>query len=560
MNDKNIVFNENELFPKYTTFNAVDFETATHDRFICQVGIVCVKDGQITERISMLIQPPGNYYDPMTISIHNITPKDTEMSLTFDQAWNKLRKYFEGKHLIAHNSSFDENALRKNLQYYNLSEDNIFPFICTCQLYRELAFRKNICINVGLKHLCTAFSMPYNNHHNAIFDAECCASFYLNYVNNIEPDYSLIIKEESTCNQMTQKKDELPHISTIMLPENMEAFLQFFNGKRCVITGEFDVEREFIVDYFTSCGAKFTSSVSSKTNYVIIGEYPGFTKLKKVEENVQAGRPTKKIYISDLQDIINDKITMKELDLFENNINPFSGVRVYLSGNFSQNKKIIAKHLQQLGASVMSVDSSNYFGLSKETCVVISSGKLLEQEEMKLATLEHDGYHIPVITDTDMENIINGNKDASFPIPVKNVNITYDFIFDTHIPMIQHFNFYELFHPLSQKEIFFHDIKGKKDLLLQSLGNIGSYSNFDFDPKTIDFCWLKSDTIDKLKRGEKDEFIRIITDKYNSSDSTKFTYKFIIESEAIYWMLYRAKTCGDNISLDYLNRYLDSIY
>ena len=95
---------------------------------------------------------------------------------------------------------------------------------------------------------------------------------------------------------------------------------------------------------------------------------------------------------------------------------------------------------------------------------------------------------------------------------------------------------------------------------MQSLGNIGAYSNFEFDPKSIDYCWLKNETINKLKKGEKDEFIQIITEKYNSSAANKFTYKFIIESEAVFWMLFRAKEIGDNVSLYYLNKYLQSIY
>ena len=40
------------------SFIAVDFETATYNRMACQVGIVVVRNGVITERISNFIQPP----------------------------------------------------------------------------------------------------------------------------------------------------------------------------------------------------------------------------------------------------------------------------------------------------------------------------------------------------------------------------------------------------------------------------------------------------------------------------------------------------------------------
>lgn len=234
--------------------------------------------------------------------------------------------------------------------------------------------------------------------------------------------------------------------------------------------------------------------------------------------------------------------------------NPFKNARVYISGNLSRSKGEIEFKLANVGATTK-------MGLAKTTCVIIEGTGQTKEDKVKIQTLAHDGFYIPTISEKEMWDILEGKqKNISFPTPVKNVDITYDFIFNAIVPKIIHFNFYEYTHPLGMKELFMHDINGKKDLLLQSLGNIGAYSNFEFDPKTIDYCWLKKETIEKLKKGEKDEFIQIITNKYNSSSSDKFTYKFIIESEAIFWMEYRAREIGDKISLDYITRYQQSIY
>lgn len=244
-------------------------------------------------------------------------------------------------------------------------------------------------------------------------------------------------------------------------------------------------------------------------------------------------------------------------------IKPFDEVRVFLSGTFSVPQSVIVEELIDAGAIGQKIGPKGGMltqSLAKTTCVIIAGKKQNESDLLKIETLAHDGYHIPIITEDEMRLIISGKKQASFPLPVKNVDITFDFLFNSRVPKIIHFNFYEYIHPLGMKELFMHDIKGKKDLLLQSLGNIGAYSNFEFDPKTIDYCWLKKETIEKLKKGEKDEFIQIITNKYNSSSSDKFTYKFIIESEAIFWMEYRAREIGDKISLDYITRYQQSIY
>lgn len=44
-------------------FTAIDFETAQGYRWsICQVGLVRVNNGIITDEINLLVQPPDNYY------------------------------------------------------------------------------------------------------------------------------------------------------------------------------------------------------------------------------------------------------------------------------------------------------------------------------------------------------------------------------------------------------------------------------------------------------------------------------------------------------------------
>lgn len=232
--------------------------------------------------------------------------------------------------------------------------------------------------------------------------------------------------------------------------------------------------------------------------------------------------------------------------------NAFKGVRVYLSGSFSRPNSEIEFKLTNAGAITK-------LGLAKTTCVIIAGKKQSEKDIIKIDTLKHDGFNIPIITEFEMEAILTEEVYREFKEPIKNVDITFDFILNSALPKVQHFNFYEYTHPLGQKDLFLYDVAGDKDLLIQCIGNIGAYSNFEFDPKTINFCWLKKETIDNLKTGIKDAFIKIITDTYNKSDSDKFTYKFIIETEAIYWMEYRATEIGDKISLDLISRYKESV-
>lgn len=89
-------------------FVAVDFETAQtpwrKNIFICQIGIVVVENGVITEMISRLVQPPGNKYEKGCVDVHGITPKITKLEPTFDELRKNIEKFFIGTTLVAHNA------------------------------------------------------------------------------------------------------------------------------------------------------------------------------------------------------------------------------------------------------------------------------------------------------------------------------------------------------------------------------------------------------------------------------------------------------------------------
>ena len=71
-------------------FTAIDFETAQGYRWsICQVGLVRVEYGKITNEVNILVQPPNNYYWDRFINIHGITPTSTANAPTFDKVWHK---------------------------------------------------------------------------------------------------------------------------------------------------------------------------------------------------------------------------------------------------------------------------------------------------------------------------------------------------------------------------------------------------------------------------------------------------------------------------------------
>ncbi len=301
---------------KENSFIAVDFETATHQRMICQIGITVVKNGVIQETITRLVQPPHNVYDYSTIAIHHITPEMTADEPTFDKVWEELSHYFVGVKIIAHNAAFDEDALCKNLEYYNIMPMGISSFECTYMMYGR-----------SLEDLCDAFKMSDDNHHDAGFDSLCCAKFYLNYLNGIKPDYSLVREHNSNREfgkviKTTFKGHEALHGDVLKKDLTGADPNNPFYDRKVVITGIFEMDRKSIGKQLKSMGADVDTNISKRTNFVLIGQDPGPAKLEKLENLIHNGYNIRKIYEEDFMAILSgdwedyksDKKVVKELD------------------------------------------------------------------------------------------------------------------------------------------------------------------------------------------------------------------------------------------------------
>jgi DNA polymerase-3 subunit epsilon len=154
-----------------TTFTAIDFETAQGFRHsICQVGLIRIENGIITNEINLLVQPPDNYYWEKFIDIHGITPAKTANAPTFNQVWHKIEPFITGQNVVAHNGmNFDFPVLEKTLEHYGMHAPEYIKH-CTYRLYKD-----------NLASLCKEHEIPLN-HHDALSDAKACAELFLRYL------------------------------------------------------------------------------------------------------------------------------------------------------------------------------------------------------------------------------------------------------------------------------------------------------------------------------------------------------------------------------------------
>ncbi len=160
-------------------FVAIDVETANnHPTSICAIGAVKVVDGVITDRFYELVKPePEYYFRYFTERIHGIGRAETEDARTFDSVWEDLAGMIGNLPLVAHNKAFDEKCIRAAHRVYRMDYPD-YDFYCTLQAARRRIPRA-LCGSFSLPVLCNFLGIPFNNHHNALADAEACAKIAL---------------------------------------------------------------------------------------------------------------------------------------------------------------------------------------------------------------------------------------------------------------------------------------------------------------------------------------------------------------------------------------------
>lgn len=156
-----------------TSFTAIDFETAQGKRWsICQIGLVRVENQIITEQLSILVQPPNNYYWDNFIDIHGISPEQTAFAPTFDTIWHQIEPFIKNQNVVAHNGfAFDFHCLKQTLEYYDISTPE-FTGHCTYKIYGS-----------NLASLCSQYKISLN-HHDALSDARACAQLFSLHLKN----------------------------------------------------------------------------------------------------------------------------------------------------------------------------------------------------------------------------------------------------------------------------------------------------------------------------------------------------------------------------------------
>lgn len=245
------------------TYLSLDVETPNrkNDR-ISQIGLLLIQNGNVIEDHSSLINPE-TYFEDINTEITGIDSSMVTDSPTLNQYWPSVKDLFEKYVVVAHNAAFDLTVLYKALVSYDIDFPKI-KYVCTCQeAMQKLPELKHF----SLKALSEHFDIPLGAHHNAGSDAKVCS---LLFEKMRSQNFSLIPEEfkASIKAKMDHETEtiRLPYV----IPEESD-----LTGLRFVLTGLFTmISKSKLKEFIESHGGKVVPSVTSVTNYLIVGSKP----------------------------------------------------------------------------------------------------------------------------------------------------------------------------------------------------------------------------------------------------------------------------------------------
>lgn len=263
-------------------FVAIDFETMTSLRTsACALGMVKVLDGEIVQQYYTLINPIRDEYTDRQPNrlIHGISLEIAEKANTFEELFEGVKQFIGGHKIVCHNKGADISMLESLMEYYGLTGIDTSDVFCTYAATGK-----------SLSECCKDYGIPETDHHNALWDAAACARIYLELIG--KPLINLGGGGKFGGTRGSKGSTDINKAHRVRLDESqIENKDTIFFGKTVVITGTFDSypERDSLAEKLQSLGAKVTSSISKKTNIVLVGQGAGPKKIEKIRELQEQG-------------------------------------------------------------------------------------------------------------------------------------------------------------------------------------------------------------------------------------------------------------------------------
>lgn len=269
----------NSIISFPSTYVVIDTETTGLDCEYCdliEVSAVKVTDDKELEQFSSLIKPDD--FEGLPSFITELTGITDEMLLSAPSIKEVVPQFMDfigSDILIGHNVNFDINFLYDAAEKcgYALSNDFVDTMRIARKQYPEMAHHR-------LRDLVKKFGITVNRCHRALDDVLATKACY----NHMKADIIAGQGITEFCKR-TVKQSYNDYIAGLVSPDNIDISNPIYN-KSVVFTGTLScMSRKEALALVSSMGGIPTNSVTSKTNYLVVGNEEFVASVKNGESN-----------------------------------------------------------------------------------------------------------------------------------------------------------------------------------------------------------------------------------------------------------------------------------
>lgn len=256
------------------TYIAIDIETPNRkNNRISQIGLLLIKDGVVSANYGTLINPECAF-DAINTKLTGLDSSTVSRAPKFNQYWPSIEHLFAEYVVVGHNVEFDLNAISKACSSYGLEFPGV-QYVCTFveSLNRFPKLEKH-----SLDYLAAHFEIDLDCHHDANDDTFCCFQLFEKFKSaGIQMFPSVYVPKEVTIPEATTSEGSASQNASECSPDipYVSDFDFDYNDKKFVLTGVFVLlDKSELIETIESNGGKVMSSVSGRTDYLIVGSEP----------------------------------------------------------------------------------------------------------------------------------------------------------------------------------------------------------------------------------------------------------------------------------------------
>jgi DNA polymerase-3 subunit epsilon len=274
-------------------FIAVDVETANHNRAtICQIGLAHFQDGRMVNAWDQLINPEAAF-DACNVQLHGIDSVKVRGHPTYRDVAGAINKFLDGNFVVAHNASFDREAIHKASIKYRVAPPN-------CRWLDSM----KIC-GGSLADNCEQYGVELKRHHHAGYDAKACGEIFLAAARRRR----LVDRDLLRC-ELKPEKFAADQIGGDVLrefrPEGQRGRADVYfpesvkskdgepdgplYGHVVVFSGNPGIQKSEATDIVAKKGCDVRNTLTNQTTVLIVGDGAGQNKIREARERNRKGQ------------------------------------------------------------------------------------------------------------------------------------------------------------------------------------------------------------------------------------------------------------------------------